>query len=99
TFTPPADAEKVDSFFEQPEEEGPHPVLGKVAPPFQLENLEGKPVDLARFAGKKIVILDFWATWCGPCIAAMPEVKATADKFADKDVVVYFVNLHEDAET
>src|SRR5690606_11513477 len=33
TFTPPADAEKVDSFFEQPEEEGPHPVLGKVAPP------------------------------------------------------------------
>lgn len=98
-FAPPEGAEKVNTFLSEQEEEGPHPLLGKVAPPFQLQNLEGKPVDLARHAGKQIVILDFWATWCGPCIAAMPEVKATADKFADKGVVVYFVNLQEDAET
>ena len=99
TFTPPEGAEQVDSFFEQEEEEGPHPLLGKVAPPVNLENLDGKPVDLARHLGKEIVILDFWATWCGPCIAAMPEVNAAAEKFADRGVARYFVNLQEDAET
>lgn len=99
TFTPPEGAEKLDSFFQQQEEQGPHPLLGKVAPPFTLENLDGKPVDLARHLGKEIVILDFWATWCGPCIAAMPEVRATADKFAKRGVALYFVNLQEDAET
>lgn len=99
TFAPPEGAEQVDSFFEQEEEQGPHPLLGKVAPPVNLENLEGKPVDLARHLGKEIVILDFWATWCGPCIAAMPEVNAAAEKFADRGVARYFVNLQEDAET
>jgi thiol-disulfide isomerase/thioredoxin len=98
-FTPPEGAEKLDSFFQPPEPEGPHPLLGKVAPPFTLEDLDGKPVELARHLGKEVVILDFWATWCGPCIAAMPEVKATADKFADGGVALYFVNLQEDAET
>lgn len=99
TFTPPEGAEKVDTFLPEAEEEGPHPLLGKVAPPFKLQNLDDKPVDLTRHIGKEIVVLDFWATWCGPCIAAMPEVKATAEKFADKGVVLYFVNLQEDAET
>ncbi|MEX2169783.1 MAG: DUF2092 domain-containing protein [Pirellulales bacterium] len=99
TLTPPEGAEKLDSFFQQEEEQGPHPLLGKVAPPVNLENLDGKPVDLARHLGKEIVILDFWATWCGPCIAAMPEVNASAEKFADRGVALYFVNLQEDADT
>jgi thiol-disulfide isomerase/thioredoxin len=43
-------------------------------------------------------MLDFWATWCGPCVAALPEISAAADEMKDKDVVFYTVNLREDPE-
>jgi peroxiredoxin len=101
-FAPPAGAEKVDTLFEGlggGMEEGPHPLLGQQAPPFKTVNLEDEPVDLATHLGKDIVMLDFWATWCGPCVQAMPHVEGVAKKFADRGLVFYAVNVGEDAET
>ena len=60
---------------------------GRAAPDFPMTDIDGKPVRLADFAGK-VVVLDFWATWCGPCMAAMPHTEAIAAKYKDQGVVV-----------
>jgi peroxiredoxin len=60
---------------------------GAVAPDFVMKDLTGKDVRLSDYKGK-IVILDFWATWCGPCIASFPHTQEVAAKYKDQDVVV-----------
>ena len=90
-ITPPSDAELVDDLFAEP----PHPILGKQSPKFETTSLDGKPVRLEDLAGK-VVMLDFWATWCGPCVAALPKISATAKKYEDKGVVFYAVNQQEE---
>ncbi len=101
TFAPPADAEQVDSLFEGVggQEEGPHPLLGQPAPAFQTTDLNGHPFDLKTHLGKDVILLDFWATWCGPCVEALPKVDAAAKKFANKGFVFRAVNCGEDAAT
>ncbi|MBB2149402.1 TlpA family protein disulfide reductase [Pedobacter gandavensis] len=62
------------------------------APAFSLKNLKGESVSLASLRGK-VVILDYWATWCGPCVASFPGMQKAQEKYAnDKDVVFLFVN-------
>jgi len=95
-FSPPAGAEKVDSFFKQPQARDQHPMVGKPAPAFELAKLDGSEQTLAAHKGKDIVILDFWATWCGPCVRAMPVLEKVAGEYKDKNVVLYAVNLRED---
>jgi thiol-disulfide isomerase/thioredoxin len=68
---------------------------GKMAPGITLNTKEGKVVNLADFKGK-VVFLDFWATWCGPCMREMPAAKILQDTFAGKDVVFLYVSLDED---
>ncbi len=60
---------------------------GAVAPDFVMHDINDKPVKLSDFKGK-VVVLDFWATWCGPCIASMPHTDEVAGKYKDQDVVV-----------
>jgi thiol-disulfide isomerase/thioredoxin len=73
------------------------PLVGKPAPDFELDLLQGKKFRLSTARGK-VVILDFWATWCGPCIQAMPQVERVADEFKDRGVQLIAVNLQEDAK-
>jgi thiol-disulfide isomerase/thioredoxin len=100
-FKAPEGAEKVDSLMEmltggaKPKEAEPHALLGKPAPPIDLELLDGGKLDLASFKDKNVVILDFWATWCGPCVQAMPIIDKVAEKFKDKGVRLFAVNLQE----
>jgi peroxiredoxin len=61
---------------------------GSVAPEFASVDLQGAPVKLSDFAGR-IVVLDFWATWCGPCIVAMPHTQKVAAATKSQGVVIF----------
>jgi thiol-disulfide isomerase/thioredoxin len=67
---------------------------GSEAPDFTLKTPEGQEVSLKALRGK-VVLLDFWATWCGPCRMAMPGVQKLHDKYKDKPVAVFGVNCRE----
>ncbi len=73
--------------------------VGKPALAFSLKDPKGTEVTLASLKGR-VVLLDFWATWCGPCKAAMPSIQKLHERFADKAVTIIGVNCWEDkAET
>jgi len=68
------------------------------APDGTLQLLDGSAVPLSGFTGQKVVVLDFWASWCGPCRKGLPMVQAVSDYFTGRDVVFYAVNLREDID-
>ena len=99
-FMPPDGAREVADLFEsmmESEPESLHPLLGQPAPTVVTDDVEGNPIDLQQFVKKDVVILDFWATWCGPCVRAMPIIAGVADEYADRGVSFFAVNVGEEA--
>lgn len=66
--------------------------VGAVAPDIRLKNPDGKELSLSSLRGK-VVLLDFWASWCGPCRRENPNVVRTYQKYKDKGFTVYSVSL------
>lgn len=68
---------------------------GAIFPDFNEKDLSGKPLSIAKFKGK-IVLVDFWATWCGPCVAELPNVLAAYQKYHDKGFEIIGISLDKD---
>jgi len=96
-FAPPEGYRRVASLGQLVHPESP--LIGQPAPDVSLMLLDGSFVSLKELqAQQKVVILDFWATWCGPCRAELPFVAKLASDLADQGVVLYAVNQMEKPE-
>ena len=71
------------------------PAVGMPVEDFRLTDLDGKTHSLSQYRGK-IILLNFWATWCKPCTTEMPAMQACYDKLREKGFVVLAINELED---
>jgi thiol-disulfide isomerase/thioredoxin len=85
-----ADYKRAQRFSDRPEL-----VRARMAPAFTIKTIDNKEVSLDDLSGK-VVLIDFWATWCGPCREALPHVKEIAHKFAEQPLVVISISLDTD---
>ena len=88
-FVPPEDAEQVQTFRRRAR--GPATFVGEPAQDFSLQDLNGKTFRLRDLRGK-IVLLDFWASWCTPCRIDLPHIEALYNEFSREDLVLLGVN-------
>lgn len=72
------------------------PVVGRPAPPIEGKDLNGQPLRLSDYRGKVVVVV-FWAGWCRPCMAMLPEEKALVSRFAGKPFALIGVNCDASA--
>lgn len=72
--------------------------VGRPAPDFHLKDLDGRDVQLSALRGN-VVVLEFWASWCGPCRAEIPAIERISKQFAKKNVVVIGINSEEPEAT
>jgi thiol-disulfide isomerase/thioredoxin len=91
-FRPPASARFVEQFSPLGTNTR---LVGRTAPPLQLKTLEGKEVFSETFRGKPLLV-DFWATWCKPCVKQMPVISKLHTEFKDKGLIVVGVNKDQD---
>jgi peroxiredoxin len=75
----------------------PQPAINHPAPDFTLTTLTGETFSLSAARGKPVV-LNFWATWCGPCQRELPALQAAAERYSDR-VLIIGVDQGEEAET
>ena len=102
-FDPPAGAEKVGSFMQglgggDGGSPPSSPLVGKPAPNVSLKLLDKGEFQLKEHRGEHVVMLDFWATWCPPCVRELPILAEVAAAYKDKGVVFCAVNEQEKPE-
>jgi peroxiredoxin len=68
--------------------------VGQISPTFQLADLQGEVISLSELKGKPIV-LNFWGSFCEPCVREMPLISAMSEEYKEQDLVVIGVNLDE----
>ena len=85
-----ADYKRAQRYSDRPEL-----VRARMAPAFTIKTIDGRVVSLDDLAGK-VVLIDFWATWCGPCREALPHVREIAKKFEGQPLVVMSISLDKD---
>jgi peroxiredoxin len=89
----------VSSSSSRPPSEWVKPVaVGDLAPDFQLEDTKGNKVSLSDLRGK-IVLVNFWATWCPPCIEEMPSMERLNEVIAGNDFVMLAINAEENGRS
>jgi len=94
-----ADQQKIsDAWFFPDRPAGLKGIEGKPPPPLKLKSWIGEPVDVPGSKGK-VVVIDFWATWCGPCVAELPHLKELYTRFKDSGLEIIGINLDEKAQT
>lgn len=71
---------------------------GKAFPDFDVKDTDGRPLSVGRLKGR-VVLVDFWATWCGPCVGEMPNVVATYEKYHDQGFEVIGISLDRDEDS
>ncbi len=86
-FEIPPTTRLVKEFETVPRPEPPSPLLGKPVPEFKFVGLDGQPITRESLHGK-IAVLDFWATWCGPCFQSFPNLEQVYRKYSSNDKVV-----------
>jgi len=69
----------------------------RLAPAFSVSTVDGRQISMDDLQGK-VVLLDFWATWCGPCREALPHIRNVAKKFQGQPLVILSVSLDSDEE-
>jgi peroxiredoxin len=72
-------------------------VVGATFPDFTVKDANGQPLSIANYKGK-VVLIDFWATWCGPCRGEIPNVVATYKKYHDQGFAIIGVSLDQDRQ-
>jgi len=72
--------------------------VGGIAPDFKLQSLDGQSVSLSDFKGKPVLI-NFWASWCGPCAYEMPYLQEVHEGWSEKGVVLLAINVGESSST
>ena len=72
--------------------------VGQQAPDFQLQNLDGQSISLKEFKDKPVLI-NFWATWCGPCVYEMPFLQEIHNEWSGKGLVLLAINKGESPAT
>lgn len=91
-----AEAQAEDAGRVQPEEQKPLLTVGSTAPVLDVEHWvqdgQGKFKPVTDFKKDHVYIVEFWATWCGPCIASMPHISKLQDEYADKNVQVVSIS-------